>query len=235
MKAVLCPICAEGAYLQSQKTAGKFGWWGPISFVYTLFSIFRNKASIRAHRKNLPWVVLEGELFPRPLLKARKDAPTRIVSGLVLFALVATPSWAWWQGRYRDFDGKVFRSFETDLHEGRVGDCVATSVSEMQDYDNGNWTVTLIPCSEPHNYQIYQVGTYQTDSTFDWEEFSKYADDYCTSDQSWANVYDDKAVNLASPNGYYYGPKDQEAYDSDDRFYCFLGDDAAKIDFTLVR
>jgi hypothetical protein len=204
--------------------------------VYTVFSIIRNKASIRSHRKKLPWFVHEGQLYPRPELKARKDIPTLFVSGLIVVAIIATPIWQWWEGRYRDFNGNVFRAYETDIHDARVGDCVASSPIEMQDSETSfDWSVTFIPCTDYHNYQVYKFGSYHTTSTFDRSTFNVYVENECTSDESVASLNEDKVLSLVAPNGYYWGPADQEAFDNDSRYYCFIGDDKTKLSYSLLK
>ncbi|MCX6403674.1 MAG: hypothetical protein NT032_07215 [Actinobacteria bacterium] len=91
-----CAMCAEGLYFEFQSTTLKAGWWGPLSFVFTIFNVPANYNAIQNHRSKLGTVEIEGDSYPRPHLAALKDGGVRIVllivAGILFFAFNAANS-----------------------------------------------------------------------------------------------------------------------------------------------
>jgi hypothetical protein len=151
-----CAICAEQIYIAAQKRNGRQGWWGLISFFYTAFSLVRNKLSIEAHRKSIPYVVHEGEVYSRPKLQIRTDTPTVIatIGFVLLIAYIAVYSVEASKPVPRNSQGQVTAQAQADWKELKLGDCVTTA---GQGSDIKSLEVTA--CKTDHSWQVFGMGT----------------------------------------------------------------------------
>jgi len=232
---VLCPICAEYAYIENQKRSGRFGWWGPISFIYTLYSLIRNKVQISGHRKQVPLIFIDGEPHRRPIVQIRRDFPTVAVTLVVFLTLAAVPAWNWYSNQYRNADGEVTKVYIASWEEVRAGDCVGITPSQIQKEKQPE-TVELLPCSMPHHYQVHKTGVYSPEQNiFLKSNFEKFADKNCTSDSALDSI--DLSIIMALPdiNGYFVGPPDQTTFDDSPFYACFIGDDKVTVTYSLLK
>ena len=232
---VLCPMCAEYAYIENQKRSGRFGWWGPVSFIYTLFSLIRNKVQISGHRKQVPLIFIDGEPHRRPIVQIRRDFPTVAVTLLVFLALVAVPTWNWYSSQYRNADGNVTEVYFASWEEVRAGDCVGFTPSQMQK-ESIPEPVELLPCSMPHHYQATKTDVYSPEQNiFLDSNFDKFAEKNCTSDSTLDSIDWTIVMHLPDINGYFLGPRDQTTFDESPFYACFIGDDTVTVTYSLLK
>jgi len=70
-------------------------------------------------------------------------------------------------GNYRDPSGQVTGTADVNRQELRVGDCIL-NISDTGDTID---TLTVVPCSTPHEAEVYGVGASVTNTTDALEQF----------------------------------------------------------------
>ena len=213
-----CAICAEQIYLAAQKRNGRQGWWGIVSFFYTVFSAIRNKLSIEAHRKSIPYIAHEGELYSRPKLHIRNDTPTVIASiGFVLLmAFLIIYSAEASKPIPRNSQGQVTAKAQADWTELKLGDCVTTAG------EGGNIaSLEVTPCSRAHSWQVYGVGE-TTGTTFNSKAVSAEAKKICQAAQDAIDteITDAQKVDLHALD---YLPTEASWANGDRGVTCLVG------------
>lgn len=110
----------------------------------------------------------------------------------------------------RDDDGEVTSGGEVFAEDLQLGDCLAEAFDE---YDEDVYTVTVVPCDEPHNGEVFHE-TQLDDATFPGEDevFAR-ADDVCfEAFEPWVGTsYDDSFLDFT-----YYAPS-EDSWDYGDR------------------
>ena len=214
----VCAMCAERIYLEVQKRNGRQGWWGVISFFYAAFSAVRNKLSIEAHRKSIPYVVHEGEVYSRPKLHIRNDVPTVLASiGFVaLMAYIAIYSVEASKPVPRNSQGQVTAQAQADWKELKLGDCV-TKAGQGSDIKS----LEVAPCSAAHSWQVYGVG-HIPDATFSQKTVSAEAKKICDDAQESINhnITDELKVDLKLVD---YLPTEASWTNGDRGVNCLVG------------
>ena len=217
-----CGICAESVYLEHQKRSGRQGWFGPISFVYTVFSLLRNRIAIASHRREVPLVEHEGQLFQRPKAKIRRDLPTVLIAGVVLL-LVTAIIVNWQVTSARNASAIVDDATATSPWSSLdAGDCIV-DLEDLESTTSLMWT----DCSNAHKYQIFAVGKSQLSA---WSEarLGNEADEICSS--STDKIDREYLSTLTQePEVIYYYPTEVSWAEGDRGLACVLGNDKYKL------
>lgn len=145
------------------------------------------------------------------------DVACRVTAGMVLALTLSGCSW-WGPTRDapRDSAGAVVSAGTVDANVLKVGDCLNEPDSEEFE------TVGAIPCSQPHDYQVFHVFTvtgrsYPSDAR--WDELSDpcYAGKYT----EFVGVsYDDSELD-AFP----FTPTDEAWSNGDRTIQCIIGEE----------
>jgi len=121
----------------------------------------------------------------------------------------------------RDASGSVVSSGDESVLALREGDCVLNLGLEGADSNVTDAAVTLVPCSEPHVYEVYSVdpsafGALDQPNT---SEFEQQGDDYCYSALSLYTGDDlDEPVFMYT----YLFPTDESWRQGDRELACLL-------------
>ena len=214
--------------------------------MYALFSIFRNISQIKAHRKAFPWVNVEGERFARPILQIRSDAPTVIVSTLLLAAIVFLSSTFFstnqFLSSYRNENGEVTRPYTAVWDEVELGDCFNepyTVPAETKDPEEEKISepisqVDLIPCNEPHEHQLYRIGALGPNS-YSEAEYDEIVLNAC-ADEVWLRTLDlEKLSALSDPDTDVYIPITEEARRASHKYRCVVFNRSGLLNESMIK
>jgi hypothetical protein len=226
-----CARCAEAIYLSHQKRSGRGGWFGPISFVYTVFSLIRNRIAIAAHRKQIPVVVHEGELYRRPAAKIRRDVPTVIITLLV----IGTIAGAIITGMVSSANGSTYTddtsaadsenmSLWTDINSG---DCILALPS-------GNQAAGLetTDCTSVHSYQIFAKPNSGLDA---WSRAALISEAESLCANASSRIDSDATASLSPEPDFPYFFPTKDSWDSGARdIECLIGNPSYQLTESLL-
>lgn len=222
--AVLCAMCAEYSYLNQQTRTLSQGWWGPLSAGLTIFYSISNIKSIRAHRRLIPKILYEEGEFPRPHLNARSN-PGVIIATLVLFiASIILISWP--DSSLRDSEGLIIKQGELYLSELQVGDCLVYKF-RIGDTEDGEGPYPVVPCSQPHNWQIYYSS--YIDNLSENMSLKFKAEKVCEEGliKHLSSLNESFFMTYQGSDGYLFWPSRESWEDGDRSVTCLFGSNTA--------
>jgi hypothetical protein len=212
-----CAICAEQIYLHNQKRNGRQGWWGPISFLYTIYALIRNRFAIQTHRKLLPTIEHEGVTYARPEFKITRDVPTIALTLLALSVVVGIVLSVNESVRpiTRDNFGQVTEVKFVSMDELRLGDCVTAAPEELTSQ------LEVTACADEHRWQVFGIGS-STLVSYDDSGSARDADEVCGSFAARVNM-DKLEQQQFEMEAMHYSPTALSWSKGDRRVVCLIG------------
>ena len=217
-------------YLVSQKRNGRQGLWGIIPFFYAIYSVIRNRASIAAHRGAIPFIVFEGNVYPRPKLHIRKDAPTLLA--VFGFALLITSVIIYNvqnnQPIPRDTRGQVTSQTQAGWGDIVKGDCVMQAKP-----GKSVMSLDITNCARPHSWQVYAVSHLRLNA-FSKKDISREAKHICNTSESSIdrNITDKLNADLSVIA---YEPTATSWNNGNREITCLVGGNGLKLTSSVVK
>jgi hypothetical protein len=225
---VLCPVCAEAAYQRVTRKTGRLGWWGPLPFLATAFTLFTNSRAIKNHRAWLPhYKDADGRLANRPKYKLTHDNLTLALSVLAIgaFTLIGMNQFAGTRiGTISLATGNDSTSHFVDWQSVSIGDCLQST---------GGLTVELSKCDAAHHWQVFAQGDSQSVS-YDVAAISAEGDKLCGDATTNLDIAAINKINPAPVESVYY--PSSPSWDQGDRtITCLIGSQDSTVDTTLIK